>query len=341
MSREPRIENGHPQGQPRTRRRSGSAAWIVALTMLLVLGSWLLVPPIARAQEQPPDVETYALWLREASAATGRGDRLGLEDVARRLTATTRVRLPGGDLITVDNGWLRDALADAEPDMDAVGLRLGAILDALALPASAAPANSRERLRQLLDQPPFKQAAATPPPSWVRDFFDWLGRLLEQLLRPAGRAASSNGRPILWLFGILGALLLFGVIAYLVRGLRRGMVADASATDDDPEANLTAKTALDQAGGLARGGDYRAGVRFLYLSALLWLDERNILRYDRALTNREYLERVRDNQALRARMVPIVDTFDRVWYGHMPIDAAAFAAYQRQIEELRSQSYEF
>jgi hypothetical protein len=133
--------------------------------------------------------------------------------------------------------------------------------------------------------------------------------------------------------------LVIGVIVYLLRGLRRGMVADARASDDDPEGNLTAKTALDQAGGLARGGDYRTAVRYLYLSALLWLDERNILRYDRALTNREYLERVRDNPALRARMAPIVETFDRVWYGHLPIDAESFAAYRRQVEELRQDAY--
>ena len=76
-------------------------------------------------------------------------------------------------------------------------------------------------------------------------------------------------------------------------------------------------------------------MRYLYISALLWLDERDILRYDRALTNREYLERVRDNPALRARMAPIVETFDRVWYGHLPIDAESFAAYQQQIEALR------
>ena len=134
---------------------------------------------------------------------------------------------------------------------------------------------------------------------------------------------------------IVGALLLIGVLAYLLRGLRRGVVASAHADDDDPAANLTAKTALDQAGGLARGGDYRTAVRYLYISALLWLDERDILRYDRALTNREYLERVRDNPALRERMTPIVETFDRVWYGHLPIDAESFAAYEKHVEALR------
>jgi hypothetical protein len=273
--------------------------------------------------------------VREARAAASRGDRLGLEDASDRLTATTAVRLPGGATIAVDNGWLRAALQDAEPDLAAIGAHLGAILDALAQPPSAAPADARDRLKQLLDRPPFKQPEATPAPAWWTDFWSWVGRVLESLFRPVGRAASVSAEPIAWAIGIVGLILLLGVIAYIVRGLRRGMVADASAADDDPEANLTAKTALEQAGGLARGGDYRTAVRYLYLSALLWLDERGALRYDRALTNREYLERVRENSALSARLAPVVETFDRVWYGHLPIDAETFAAYQRQVEELR------
>ena len=90
-----------------------------------------------------------------------------------------------------------------------------------------------------------------------------------------------------------------------------------------------------QAGEIARGGDYRAAMRYLYLSALLWLDERDMLRYDRALTNREYLERLRDNAMLRERLRPMVETFDQVWYGHAPLDAQALAAYRAQVEALR------
>lgn len=59
-------------------------------------------------------------------------------------------------------------------------------------------------------------------------------------------------------------------------------------------------------------------MRYLYLAALLRLDERGQLRYNRALTNREYLDRVQDNPHLQAALPPIVETFDRVWYGYAP-----------------------
>ena len=244
----------------------------------MVLSAWLLVLPAARAQTQPPDLATYTGWVREAFAAAQRSDRLGLEDAARRLVGTTSVGLPDGAAIAVDNRWLAEALRSAEPDLAAIGARLGAILDALAQPPGEAPADARARLEQILARPPFTRPESAQPPSWLSDFFSWLLRMLERLLSPVGRATVSNGRLIAWAIGIVGGVLLLGVILYLLRGLRRGMVAEARATDDDPEANLTARTALDQAGGLARGGDYRTAVRYMYLSALLWLDERNILR---------------------------------------------------------------
>jgi Domain of unknown function (DUF4129) len=131
----------------------------------------------------------------------------------------------------------------------------------------------------------------------------------------------------------IGALALIGVVIYLFRGIWRNRIVRAP-VDTDPEANLTASQAIDQAGTLARSGDYRTGVRYLYLAALLRLDERGLLRYDRALTNREYLERLRDNPRLQAALAQVVETFDRVWYGYAPLDQAAFDAYRAGVERL-------
>src|SRR3954452_8029404 len=117
---------------------------IILFALMLVLGSWFLVLPQAHAQSQPPDLATYTGWVREAFAAAQRSDRLGLEDAAARLGATSRGRLPGEVMISVDNAWRRDALQSAEPDLPAIAARLGAIIDALAQPPSAAPPDARE-----------------------------------------------------------------------------------------------------------------------------------------------------------------------------------------------------
>jgi hypothetical protein len=174
-------------------------------------------------------------------------------------------------------------------------------------------------------------------PAWWVDLLEWLMRAIEQIIRPVTGVSPAASNAAAWIVGIVGALMLGGVTLYLLLGLRRTLVAEASRPDDDPEANLTARTAFAQAGETARAGDRRTAVRLLYLAALLWLDERGRLRYDRALTNREYLERLREVPDLRTRLAPIVATFDRVWYGHEPLDEAQFAEYRAQVEALRSE----
>jgi hypothetical protein len=315
---------------PRRRHKEGKKANIIFFVLFVSL--WLYSP--AAAQSQAPDLPTYSGWVREAFAAAQRSDRIGLEQVAGRLAAARSVSLSDGRSIAVDNSWLRQALESGEPDMQAIEARLGAILDALAQPDSSAPADALERLRALLGKPPFALASPSES-SWWNDFWAWVLRLLESLLRPIGMAARPAGEAIGWVVVAVGALLLAGLIGYVLRGLRRSAAAEASTADDDPAAGLTARAALDQAGDIARGGDYRTAMRYLYLSALLWLDERDLLRYDRALTNREYLDRLRDNAALRERLRPVVETFDQVWYGHAPLDAQSFAAYRAQVEALR------
>jgi hypothetical protein len=303
------------------------------LSTLLALALALLGAP-ALAQSPPPSLDEYASWVREASIAARRGDRIGLEDAGARLVAVSTVRLPDGAELPVDNRWLAAELARATPDTRRLGERLAALADALALPASAAPADARERLSDILGRPPFDREVE--PPSWWLDFLNWLGRLIERLLQPVGSISPQAANLTAWAVGALGGLLLLGVLVYLLLGLRRAVVAGARDAASDPEEHLTARSAFDQAGDLARAGDTRTAVRYLYLAALLWLDERKLLRYDRALTNREYLDRTRDNPELQRRLAPIVATFDRVWYGHAPLTDDEYREYVQRVERLRS-----
>lgn len=302
--------------------------WFVCLACIAILGGH------AHAQSETPTLATYEGWLREAFAAAQRGDRLGLEQVAPRLTETTAVTLPDGSTATVDNSWLRDALKASEPDLPPIASRLGALIDALALPTSPTPPDAQERLKTILSRPPFVGADA-PQDSLLGRILDWLFRQLARLFRPISDASSGSANVIGWLVAGLGALLLIGGLAYVLLWTRRNLASDVRTTSDDPETRLTSNSAIQQASEMARGGDYRIAVRYMYLSALLWLDERDMLRYDRALTNREYLEHLGDNPELRGRLLPIVETFDRVWYGYASLDAQSFEAYRQQVEALR------
>ncbi|MGQ9549384.1 MAG: DUF4129 domain-containing protein [Roseiflexus sp.] len=308
---------------------------IVHVLVLIPTGVTLCVSSIsASVQPDPPDISVYESWLREGFAAAQRGDRIGLEEVADRLVSVTAVRFPDGTMVAVDNAWLQAALASPTPDLPMIGARFGALIDALAHPPLSAPADSLERLERILDAPPFNRPVFEPP-QWLADVFDWLAWMIETVARPVGVVPPEAANVVAWVFVLIGVALLLVVMVYLVINVRRGIVHDAQIEVQKGDDTPTATEALDRADTLARNGDYRGAVRCLYLSALLWLDEQGLLRYDRTLTNHEHLERARSNPDLLLRLKPVIETFDHVWYGHAPVDASLFAMYREQIKALR------
>ena len=80
--------------------------------------------------------------------------------------------------------------------------------------------------------------------------------------------------------------------------------------------------------------DHRSAVRYLYLSALLTLEERALLQHNRSQTNREYLRSVAHVPHLAARLSRVIDVFERVWYGYHAIDETAYARYRNWVIEL-------
>jgi hypothetical protein len=92
--------------------------------------------------------------------------------------------------------------------------------------------------------------------------------------------------------------------------------------------------AVDRAQQLVTMKDYRAAIRYLFLAALLALDERKLLRFDHTLTNREMLRDVQANPTLSAVLTPLTAAFDRVWYGFEPLTQSDYEILVEQIESL-------
>jgi len=107
---------------------------------------------------------------------------------------------------------------------------------------------------------------------------------------------------------------------------------------EDGEDDVTSSVeAVDRAQQLVTMRDYRAAVRYLFLAALLALDERRLLRFDPALTNRELLRDTRSNPALSEALTPVTVAFDRVWYGSEALTQSDYETLVEQIESLNQQ----
>ncbi len=177
------------------------------------------------------------------------------------------------------------------------------------------------------------------PPSPLEDlwsqFWAKVNKWLEELL---GRDELNIPVPT-EAFTIGASVVLLLILLYVFRNLFSDFFMDASAKDEQMAGDelLTAESALQKAKDISKGGDYRTAVRYLYISSLLTLDERGLMRFDRSKTNREYLRSVATLPQLSTPLREVIDVFDRVWYGFQPLDEETFQHYAEKVDQLREQ----
>ncbi|WP_097652579.1 DUF4129 domain-containing protein, partial [Candidatus Chloroploca asiatica] len=315
------------------RRCLSPEAWGLIVSLFLIL----MLPTLAHAQAQPLDLASYERLLREGRAAALRGDRLDVEQIAEVLAGTSAVVMPDGTLAPVETSWLTEELARANPDLPLLAGRMGALLDALAVPLEVEPADALERLEPILAAPPFADREQAPrEPSWFDQLLTWLFEQLGRFAQPVAETASGPaGTLTSWLLTAAGAALLIVILVFWLRGLRRTLQVEAELASPAERAARDTADARAQAASLAKAGDYRGAARMLALASLLWLDERGRLRYDPHQTNREHLKRLHEEPVAQEHLAPVVELTDRVWYGQAPLDAHGYAEVEQQVEALR------
>ncbi len=325
----------------------------VVLLVISLLGLFLGSSPTAAQTEEPENLvtlEAYRALLAESRAIVDQDDAFGefaaLAERWEKITAVELTRADGTTLeLPVRHSYIVSLLRADIPNFGLLR-RTFATLDhaSASWPAASetlSPAEffpDLETLNEVLARPEF-QATPSEPNLFERlrrqvlsVINEWLVWLLPQ------DVAWSGGN---WLFTILLPAVL-GVILLLVivLGIRRLATDLVNTTAVDSNGwqtgeSLTAATAYEQAQSTSSAGDYRTAVRYLYLSTLLALDERDILRYDRAATNREYLRRVVDQPDLHTLLRDVVDVFDRVWYGFQPISRETYDTYAERVAALQ------
>ena len=155
---------------------------------------------------------------------------------------------------------------------------------------------------------------------------------LEKLLKP---------RPI-QRFNLNNLLLPLGVIAigivlvFFIKQIRLNLISEVRENEIVivEETVRTEKAALAHAEIAEESNDFREALRYLYLSAVLHLQERGILPYDKSLTNREYLYQTDVDDNLQRTLGPAVSVFDEVWYGHKPCNAETVANYRELLQQV-------
>lgn len=268
-------------------------------------------------------VHHIRMALDAAEKPNGESNVAGIQ---RELTSLSRVRLPGGRVITTDLPRLAEQILPG----NALSIRRAAAqIDALdgELRAShfhAARGADLHRLDTVLRDPRFHPAR--PPWAFITDalnalyrrFIAWLDESL------TGNAASGGA------FAALLVVLVGAVAVLIARGAMNRLVAETT-VDESQTSPTTAADADREAAASARAGEYRQALRFLFLATLLALQERGLIELRPGVTNREYLRALHavGDGGPRGALHALIDLFDASWYGHIAIGAHEYERAQR------------
>jgi len=268
-------------------------------------------------------------------------DQTQLLTLADEWEGITEVVLLDRTIIPVNHSFLVSQLRAEPPNYAQLnGLLTNLLAVRTTWPDSIHTSSDLKILKDILARPEFQWQSAQPSllaVLWQR-ILQYIWKLLSYFI-PEQAIITINGVWFRYLMTGLASLLLALVLFFMLRELLADFVTDAN-LDLDPETGqeiLTADTALKHAQKLSGEGDYRTAVRYLYLSSLLLLDERGLLRYNRSQTNREYLRSVAHLPILVAILREVIEVFDRVWYGYQPLDEATYNQYAARVAELRQQ----
>ena len=197
------------------------------------------------------------------------------------------------------------------------------------------------RLREILARPEFQVVQSRP---WWEQLlgpvFDLIGFLLGRVVQMLADATS--GREGFFGYGVFGVCvaLILVVLLYLIRSVRLSVMRDSSVRSASlAERRERSERLWQTAQQLAKAGQLAEAVRVVYLSALYALDERALLHVESSLTNREHARQLsRLHPDVGRTFSEVVERYDRVRYGRIPITAATFIELSGLVARARTAS---
>jgi hypothetical protein len=305
----------------------------VRLAILVVVLA--LVLPLAGAPVVAIDLDEYRVTLEAIDAGLSQPDP-DINGTLDTLAAIEPVTLADGSSMSPDLSRITAALEADPPDIASAQAGIEATLSSLDL-AQAGSATDPDAAQSALDDVLARDEFQPEPvedesPSfwqrflgWINDvitsFFEWLDGLL---------GSSGEGSPLSIALALIGVLVVVGIVAFAIRSIRESMTPGVTRlAAGNAEEHYTSAEARAEAERLFAAGDYRAALRMLYLATLIRWEEAGRLRFDRSLTNREVVARVtlRGDATLLEQLSPLVERFDRVWYGGAPCTSNDYAIF--------------
>ena len=272
---------------------------------------WLAQPLVAHADSVSPRdyrdrLTTARALVLQARSLSGAARDTAVTRARLILALTTAVVLPSGEL-AINDSALGDRITTENASLDAALALIDAqlFLASRSLAPSIDPARSDAALGDVL--------RAVDDRGTSTSLLDAIARALQRFL--AGLDGPRVDFGLVWpLLGILGAAIIFFVVATLGRNLGERVRTEVALREPAGAERRDPARYLRAADDALAAGRPREAIHALYLFALTALVAREAIRYDPALTDRELL--------VRAAAVPHADAlrdlialYERSWFG--------------------------
>lgn len=198
-------------------------------------------------------------------------------------------------------------------------------------PARPAVTELRQDLQQILARPEYQQRG----PDWLMDLKLKLLHHLYQWWMERVAPVFANlyeAKPVVfWVIVAAVHLVLIALLYHIYIGLRSAFGTGSRWRRQDPAAALPERVGgpddlLRRADEAAGEGQFALAFRWLYLALIRRLDQQDLVRFDAAATNYDYLRQVRGNAAVAEVLEPLTRAVEPVWYGYRQ---ASTADYER------------
>lgn len=255
--------------------------------------------------------------------------------------------------VVADNAWLHQLLDKYEnlprseerlASVEETGNRLRALEDQLErrrsedVSAVEAGGAQREKLREILARSEFNEKGKDPIAELIKKVRRYILELIQDIWNRISGGQFGKSSEVGMVFRVAVILLLAGTLWLVVRmALRirpvRKVKEKVTVLGEEIDAETTSGDLASAALAAASAGDFRTGVRKLYIALLYELSERGLIELEPQATNREYLRKVSRFNPLAGPMAYLTERFEYFWYGMFPSSNDDFSDYLRRYRE--------
>lgn len=187
---------------------------------------------------------------------------------------------------------------------------------------------ARSKLSEILQRPEFVRNDMFA--QWFQNIDEFLTHLLSRIMGKPVKIGSLG----IWedVLSFLAALFVLVIFIYVGSRLYRFFypeyfeesifTQEAAAADENQ--------LRSQAAASAEKGDFRDAIRYQYLSLLLFLDKKQLIRFRFSKTNHEYLQeyRISEGGTETESFAGLLAFFERKWYGMEPCNECDYQEFR-------------